>query len=264
MYRMYCVCYDTRVVVDGNRNSTAYAEVAPSFFKDMRHGEERHGQIRVFDGVKHLYVLFDSGIIIGVGDNHAFRLTGGSGSVYQGGHVVGKSSTCTGFDFSGDFLGSVHAETHEIVPEDRHRIVIEKLQPVILEDNNLFDLWVSLPVSVSHGILMLVSHKQNLGSSVTDYEIKLRLDTACVNGNAGYTVTESSELGDEYLRSVGRTYSYSVFLDKSQRSEGFCSHINLDCELRPGGREPFAILSPAETVGFMISEPTCLGRYYFD
>ena len=41
---------------------------------------------------------------------------------------------------------------------------------------------------------------------------------------------------------------------KAERGEGLCGHIHLNGKLCPGGRHPFPILAPAETVGLAVSQ----------
>ena len=86
---------------------------------------------------------------------------------------------------------------------------------------------------VGHRILVLVADGDHFCASVAHDEVELRLHAACVYRNARDAVAERPELRDEYLRGIGRAHRYGVFFKESERGEGLCGHIDLQCELRP-------------------------------
>ena len=212
---------DARVIIDGDRHSARYAEIAPGLLEDVRHRQESHRQVGVLDGMEDAEMLLYGRVIVRMGYRHALGLAGGARGIDQRGHVLGQAALrAFGHEADGLLVG-LHAEPHEIIPEDSHRVVVVQLKSVVFEDNDASHaVGMLLPMVVGHGILVLVAHEEHGGASVGDNEVKLRLHAARIYRDACQAVAERAELRDEDLRRVGRAYGYCVLLVEAERGEG--------------------------------------------
>ncbi len=143
------------VVVEGYGDTPRDAEEIPCLLENMGHRQKCHGEVIVFDCGEQFDMFLDALVVVAVCDHHSFGFAGGAGGVDQCGHVFGESARRAGFNFGCSLSGGVHAEAHEVVPEDCDGIIVAEFETVVLEHHDAADrLRTLLPLVVGHGIVM--------------------------------------------------------------------------------------------------------------
>ena len=176
----------------------------------MTHREERHGEIVILDGVEHIEVSLYGGIIIVVSDHHTLGLSGRAGGVDKGGDIFAPRLVDVLIHKGLNLSRGIHAESYEVIPEDGHRVIGFELKAIVLENDDFLDIGIALPVAIGQGILMRISYEDEASAAILDDEIELRLAAVRIYGDASEAIAVSAELGDEYLRRIGRANSNSI------------------------------------------------------
>ena len=185
MHLRQCLLNHLRVLVNGNRHPFMQAIVRPRFLENMSQGKEAHRKILVRNHRQTDIVNTHRFQVIGMMKHDAFRLSGRTGSIYNGSQVLRNSLVHT--DFHSCFDMGIVTQPQEIIKINGSLVLRIQFDSGIKYDQALQELRVLLHLKCIV-ILQLFTDKQSVYAGIINYVFDLSRRICRIHWNRNHPV----------------------------------------------------------------------------